>query len=80
MRASAAGVSRETFAVFMEPEWLYPMTVPDGLDPAATQSTAAASLLPAGVRPLHARWGTPGCPFTTCNFGDFTRMTFEANH
>ena len=78
--ASAAGVSRETFAVFMEPEWLYPMTVPDGLDPAATQSTAAASLLPAGVRPLHARWGTPGCPFTTCNFGDFTRMTFEANH
>ncbi|KAJ1628902.1 hypothetical protein T492DRAFT_1014742 [Pavlovales sp. CCMP2436] len=72
------GVCRETFAVFMEPEWGYPMAVPDGMDPLATQTADATRQLPKGVPPLHKRWGTPTCPFTTCNFGAFTEVTFKS--
>jgi isopenicillin N synthase-like dioxygenase len=75
--ASVPGVSRETFAIFMEPEWDYPMLVPEGMDPAETQSKHAKGQLPRGVPPLHDRWGTAKCPFTTCNFGQFTESTFS---
>ena len=73
-------VSRATFAVFMEPEWDYPMTAPEGVDPEHTQSSGAAAFLPKGVPPLRTRWGTRDCPFTTCNFGEFTESTFKAYH
>lgn len=74
----AAGVSRETFAVFMEPEWTCPMAVPDGMDPRLTQTASATRHLPKGVPPLHERWGTAGCPFSACNFGQFTDATFKS--
>ena len=77
---SVPGISRATFAVFMEPEWHVSMAAPDGIDPKATQSSAAASFLPKGVPPLHSRWGTEECPFTTCNFGDFSTETFKRYH
>ena len=55
------GVSRETFAVFMEPMWSEPMTVPPGTDPAGTQSQSAAKNLPPGVPPLSARYVVCNC-------------------
>lgn len=77
---SMSGISRATFAVFMEPEWDCPMTVPDGMSPEATQSTTSAEFLPKGLPPLRSRWGTDACPFTTCDFGAFTNVTLGAYH
>jgi isopenicillin N synthase-like dioxygenase len=54
--SKAKGISRETFAVFMEPMWDEPMVGPPGADPACTQSQSAAKNLPPGVPPLSARW------------------------
>ena len=73
-------VSRATFAVFMEPEWDYPMTAPDGVEPEHTQSSSAAKYLPKGVPPLRTRWGSKDCPYTTCDFGAFTDVTLQAYH
>lgn len=77
---SVPGVSRATYAVFMEPEWDYPMQAPEGVDPDHTQSSGASNFLPQGVPPLRSRWGTKDCPFTTCDFGAFTQTTLEAYH
>ena len=77
---AVAGVSRASFAVFMEPEWSYPLSVPEGVDPEATQSTAASQRLPRGVPSLKSRWGTDECPFSACNFGQFTDVTFAKYH
>jgi isopenicillin N synthase-like dioxygenase len=78
VRAPAArGVCRSTFAVFMEPEWGCPMDVPAGVDPRAAQSAEAVAALPPGVPPLHERWGTAACPFSTCDFGQFSEATFK---
>ena len=74
------GVSRSTFAVFMEPEWGAMMSAPKGVDPAATQSSGAAQYLPKGVPPLRSRWGSEDCPFTTCDFGAFSDVTVRAYH
>jgi isopenicillin N synthase-like dioxygenase len=52
----APDISRETFAVFMEPMWMEPMVAPHGVDPTQTQSQSAASNLPPGVPPLAKRW------------------------
>jgi len=49
-------MSRDTYAVFMEPNWDEPMTVPPGMDPTSAQSQSAAQNLPAGVPPLASRW------------------------
>ena len=73
-------VSRATFAVFMEPEWGYPMQAPEGVAPDQTQSSGSAKFLPKGVPPLRTRWGTPDCPFTTCDFGAFTATTLAKYH
>ena len=69
---SLAGVSRETFAVFMEPMWFEPMDVPEGVLPEDAQSQTAAANLPAGVPPLAVRWKKE---FT---FGDFTDATLSS--
>ena len=66
------GVSRETFAVFMEPNWYEPMVVPSTIDPAQAQSQAAAANLPPGVPTLASRWNP------TQTFGDFTDSTLQA--
>ena len=78
--ANVAGVSRATFAIFMGPEFDFPMAVPDGIEPSCTQSTAAAAMLPKGVPPLASRWGSEECPFTTCKFADFATATFSKYH
>jgi len=77
---SAPGVSRQTFAVFMEPQWDGMMDPPAGADPAEAQSSAAAATLPVGVPSLASRWGSEACPFQACNFGAFTEVTLNAYH
>jgi hypothetical protein len=67
-------ISRETFAVFMEPMWDYPMKVPGGINPLAAQSQAAAKNLPPGVPPIAIRWNNDML------FGEFTDSTLAAYH
>jgi len=74
--ANVSGVSRETFAVFMEPEWNEAMTLPQGASSDIVEQPTTEQFLPRGVPPLSMRWGTDKCPFTTCNFGDFSKETF----
>ena len=69
---SASGISRETFAVFMEPMWFEPMNVPEGMDPEQAQSQSAAANLPKGVLPLGSRWKRE------MTFGDFTDATLNS--
>ena len=70
--SKVAGISRETFAVFMEPNWTEPMTCPLGIEPAAAQTQAAAATLPPGVPSLASRWNP------TQSFGDFTDSTLSS--
>jgi len=70
--ANLPGVSRETFAVFMEPMWDEPMTTPDDVSKSAAQSQEAAKNLPRGVPPLSTRWEP------SQNFGLFTETTLNA--
>lgn len=65
-------VSRESFAVFMEPMWDEPMTCPEGMPAENAQSTAAADALPKGVPRLASRWND------SMTFGDFTNATLAA--
>ena len=69
--SSVPGVTRETFAVFMEPEYNEVMTVPEGMDPAAAQSQSSAENLPKGVPPLTIRWNN------SMDFSDFTNETLK---
>ena len=65
-------ISRETFAVFMEPMWSEPMACPAGVEPADAQTQAAAATLPPGVPPLASRWNS------NQTFGDFTDATLSS--
>eukprot|EP00946_MAST-07B_sp_MAST-7B-sp1_P003780 g3780.t1 len=78
--SSRADVCRSSFAVFMEPGWEGDMKAPSDRKPTDAQSSLAEAALPKGVPSLRERWGTPGCPFTTCNFGEFTKATLGALH
>lgn len=69
---SQAGVSRETFAVFMEPNFGEPMNIPAGVDVETTQSQSSAKNLPRGVPTLASRWNP------SQNFSDFTKATLSA--
>jgi isopenicillin N synthase-like dioxygenase len=69
--SNVPGVSRETFAVFMEPMWDEPMRVPDGVSPEEAQSQSAAAALPQGVPPLSRRWSQK------MSFGEFTKSTLK---
>lgn len=71
---SAPGVSRETFAVFMEPCWHEPMTIPNERRPEDAQTQLAARSLPPGVPPLASRWQVG------MDFGQFTDKTLNAYH
>jgi len=66
------GVSRETFAVFMEPGWDEPMDPPPGRRPEDAQTSLAAESLPQGVPTLASRW-QPGI-----DFGKFTDNSLSA--
>mmetsp|Transcript_87554 Transcript_87554/g.171253 ORF Transcript_87554/g.171253 Transcript_87554/m.171253 type:complete len:371 (-) Transcript_87554:249-1361(-) len=70
-----AGVSRETFAVFMEPNWYDPMEIPAGVDPAHAQSQSAAANLPPGVPPLSKRWEHREAGQPAQTFGEFSDKT-----
>lgn len=65
-------ISRETFAVFMEPMWMEPMDTPEGTLPEAAQSQSAAENLPKGVPSLKSRWDV------SQTFGDFTTKTLDS--
>ncbi len=68
--SSLRNVTRESFAVFMEPEYFGVMDLPDGKTVHDVQDTSI--VLPSSVRTLSSRW-KPGM-----NFGEFSDATFRA--
>lgn len=67
-------VSRETFAIFMEPEYHSSMNLPVGRTLEDTQCVEAEKWLPSNVRTLRSRWKLG------MNFGEFSDATFAAFH
>ena len=72
--SSAPGVSRQTFAVFMQPNWDEPVQCPSEIDPEQAQSQKAAINLPKGVPPLHNRWEN------SMDFSEFVLATLAEYH
>jgi len=70
---ASANISRETFAVFMEPEMFEPMSVPSSAD-AANITGGTTAFLPKGVPSLASRWKAEQ------DFGTFTNATLAAYH
>eukprot|EP00574_Skeletonema_japonicum_P014007 CAMPEP_0201720356 /NCGR_PEP_ID=MMETSP0593-20130828/5346_1 /ASSEMBLY_ACC=CAM_ASM_000672 /TAXON_ID=267983 /ORGANISM="Skeletonema japonicum, Strain CCMP2506" /LENGTH=429 /DNA_ID=CAMNT_0048210995 /DNA_START=144 /DNA_END=1433 /DNA_ORIENTATION=+ len=68
------GISRSTFAVFMEPEYHSSMNLPAGRSVSDTQCEEAEKSLPKTVRTLRSRWKVG------MNFGEFSDATFAAFH
>lgn len=68
--SSRPGISRETFAVFMEPNFDVVLNSPNSSD--MTQSQSSASNLPKSVPSLSSRW-IPGQ-----TFAEFTKATLKA--
>jgi len=66
------GVSRETFAVFMEPEYHSSMDLPTSRTLEETQCIEAEQSLPSNVRTISKRWKLG------MNFGEFSDATFAA--
>jgi isopenicillin N synthase-like dioxygenase len=66
------GISRQTFAVFMEPEYDGDMEVPEGIGVEQVQDSEAAKHLPTSVRTLASRWKKGQ------DFGQFSDATFSA--
>lgn len=69
--AGTAGISRETMAVFMEPEYDGEMALPDGRSVEDVQSGDAEGFLPSGVKTLASRWKSG------MDFGQFSDATFN---
>jgi hypothetical protein len=67
-------ISRETFAVFMEPEYHTPMNLPVGRTLEDTQCIESEKYLPSNTRTLRSRWKLG------MNFGEFSNATFAAFH
>lgn len=68
--AVAPGTTRETLAVFIEPEFHVPLEIPKGKS--VNDCQVAGATLPPTVLPLRARW-KPGY-----TFGDFHHATVKA--
>jgi isopenicillin N synthase-like dioxygenase len=68
---AAEGVSRETFAVFMEPEFDGDMSLPEGRTIEDVQGGEAVKFLPPSVRTLGSRWKEG------MDFGAFSEATFS---
>ena len=68
------GISRSTFAVFMEPEYHSSMSLPTGCTVEDVQCEEAEKALPKTVRTLKSRWKLG------MNFGEFSDATFAAFH
>jgi len=73
MAGNVPNVSRETFAVFMEPEHDESMSVPDNADQSIITG-GTTKYLPKGVPPLGVRWKNE------YDFGTFTNETLKAYH
>lgn len=71
---AARGVSRETLAVFMEPEYHGDMNLPPGRTLEQTQRKESERHLPPSVRTLRDRWKEG------MNFGEFSDATLKAFH
>ena len=71
--SSDPSVSRETFAVFMEPNWDEMMDIPAGMNLERAQGKEALKHLPPGVPPLSKRWHG-----NDQDFGSFTEATIKA--
>ena len=69
--SASIGVSRETFAVFMEPEYDGDMALPVGKTVADVQSGEAVKFLPNSVKTLASRWREGQ------DFGGFSEATFS---
>jgi len=70
--ASVSGVSRETYAMFMEPKWDEAMVVPKDVDPAKAAEATLTKYLPKGIPALPVRWNPD------MDFGTFSEATFSA--
>jgi len=68
------GISRETFAVFMEPNMDEPMNIPDGSKPEDVILGSSAEFLPKGVPVLEKRWNNN----ERMDFGEFTDRTLKS--
>jgi isopenicillin N synthase-like dioxygenase len=67
------GISRETLAVFLEPQWDEPMDLPRNTDlKKVTEELFVRQSLPEGVPSLASRWQEG------MNFGEFTKKTLAA--
>lgn len=75
-------ISRETYAVFMEPMYDALMLAPHGVDPQQTQTQSAAANLPPGVPPLATRWIPVSAHEADVKqaqtFGEFTEQTHKS--
>jgi len=65
-------ISRETLAVFMEPEWHEPMNIPDGTTPEDACRGSSEKYLPPGVPFLASRWKP------SMDFGEFSKATLAS--
>ena len=68
--SSMPNVTRESFAVFMEPEYFGAMDLPEGKTVDDVQD--ASIILPSSVKTLSSRWKEG------MNFGEFSDATFRA--
>jgi len=69
---NAVGISRETFAVFMEPMWNEPMNIPEGSNLDDVAMGSSSKYLPMGVPLLATRWKEQ------MDFGQFTDVTLKS--
>jgi len=72
MAGKTNGVTRESFAVFMGPDWNEPMNVPEGVSPEQAQMGSKVEYLPPGIPLLEKRWKP------TMDFAEFTRQTLSS--
>eukprot|EP00299_Pterocystis_sp_00344_P009784 c4228_g1_i1.p1 GENE.c4228_g1_i1~~c4228_g1_i1.p1 ORF type:complete len:359 (-),score=86.90 c4228_g1_i1:18-1094(-) len=72
MGGKARAVSRESFAVFMEPNWDEQMNVPTDVDPANAMMGSRLDLIPHGVPLLEKRWSNDQ------DFNAFTDKTLRS--
>jgi hypothetical protein len=68
--SSASNITRESFAVFMEPEYFGAMALPLGKKVDDVQDASIS--LPSSVKTLSSRWKPD------MNFGEFSEATFSA--
>jgi isopenicillin N synthase-like dioxygenase len=76
--SNCPNISRESFAVFMEPMWDAKMVIPEGMEPDQAQSASAAENLPPGVPKLHTRWRHDPTGTNPQTFGEFTEITHKS--